>query len=74
MILTINFLECGNSSLGALLDSTHSALALEFLPLLLDIGRKVTSQPMRQSSEVTGKITPGIPDLELWSEILLIRQ
>jgi hypothetical protein len=54
----------------ALGDSIHSALALEFLPLLLDIGLEATSQPMRQSAEVTGKITPGIPDLELSSEIL----
>jgi hypothetical protein len=32
----------------ALGDSIHSALALEFLPLLLDIGLEATSQPMRQ--------------------------
>jgi len=53
-------------------DSTHSALALEFHPLLPDIGLEATSQPMRQSAEVTGKITPGIPDLELSSESLLL--
>ena len=53
-------------------DSTHSALALGFLPLLLGFGRDVTSQPIRQSAEVTGKITPGIPDLELSREILLL--
>lgn len=53
------------------LRTSHSALAVELLPLLpLECGRAVALQVLTQSADVTGNITPGISDLMDSFEIL----